>query len=106
MKVKLSTLSMTRMRGPVIGHAPLLIGAGVALPGRRDRILVALGALVGLHRRKQLLAKFVGHRVLEFALGLDDQAWRGQRIAGHNLVGLDDEVTAILGIRDQTALAL
>ena len=59
------------------GHRPpqpLLVGAGDPLLGRRDRIFVALDALVGLHRREHLLRQVRRtRRCWNSRLGLGDQ---------------------------------
>src|SRR5436190_7636083 len=104
MKVKLSTLSITRILGAVINRARSLLGAAEPLLGCLDRLLVAFDALVGLHRRQHLLGQFVRYGPLELGLGLGDQRRRAHGIAGRDLVRLDDEEAAILGVGEHPAL--
>src|SRR5205085_10258814 len=88
------------------GRPRLEAAGGQSLAALGDGAVVAAHADFLAHGIDKLLAIFLRHRLLELALDGRDDARLAERVAGYDLVDLDDEEAAALRVGDHPALAL
>src|SRR4029078_10078567 len=70
-----------------------------------DRIVVALALELACNRGDDLVGIILRRSLTKLALHLGDEVWRGDRIAGSDLVDLDHDEAAAIGQRSDAALS-